>query len=206
MEISLIISTYNRKNLILPLLLKLNQQTMKDFEVIVADDGSSDGTVNEIKSMVDKLVYQFQLITQKDRGFRVAKSRNNGARMAQANQLVFLDDDCWPEDNYLSCYHAAFSPDHLLKGDIIFVPSFDKLDQVISVHYADPNVGLWGANFSIAQKLFWQISGYNEDFMNQSGEDGDLQLRLWEMGITTISVQGAHVYHLNLPKAGKGWF
>lgn len=206
MKISLIISTFNRKNLLLPLLDSLEDQTIKDFEVIIADDGSTDGTVEDINTIITKLSYNLRIVSQENIGFRVAKSRNNAAKVARTRQLVFIDDDCRPDNIFLESYSAAYSETQLLRGDIIFVPSFDLLNQVLFRHYASPETGLWGANFSISTELFWEIGAYNEEFINRFGEDSDLQLRLWHSGIDTLPVRGAHVYHLGRPKAGKNWF
>ncbi len=206
MQISLIISTFNRKSLLIPLLYKLEKQTLKDFEVIVADDGSTDGTVLELEDLKSYFSYDLMIVSQENQGFRVAKSRNNAAKIARSGQLVFMDDDCRPDNIYLESYRSDFSEDHLLRGDIIFVPSFEQLNQVHFIHYGSPETALWGANFSISSKLFWEVNGYNEEFINQFGEDGNLQLRLWDKGIDTIGVKGAHVYHLGRPKAGGNWF
>lgn len=207
MKISLIISTFNRKHWLIPLLLKLNDQTFQDFEVIVADDGSSDGTYKIVSSMIQqgRSSYVLKIVKQEDRGFRVASSRNNGARVAQSRQLVFLDDDCLPDNEFLESYVDAFTPDHLLRGDIIFVESFDRLDEVLHIHPGGPDTALWGANFSLATELFWSVGGYSEGFVNEPGEDSDLQIRLWSCGIKTLAVPGAHVYHYGREKAGGEW-
>ncbi|MCD6550137.1 phosphopyruvate hydratase [bacterium] len=81
--ISVIIPTLNEENY-LPLLLKsLKQQTYKNFEVIVADAGSSDDTVQIAKNWGCKVI----------EGGMPAVGRNNGARVAKGDILIFLDAD-----------------------------------------------------------------------------------------------------------------
>ncbi|OKI88964.1 hypothetical protein AMK10_32305 [Streptomyces sp. CB02058] len=81
--ISVVMPTYNRAEFLRMGLLGLSRQSISNelFEVIVADDGSSDGTAEVVASFADslRLTYYFQ----EDKGFRVAKARNEGARLAR---------------------------------------------------------------------------------------------------------------------------
>ncbi|MCX5415998.1 glycosyltransferase [Streptomyces sp. NBC_00059] len=87
----MVIPTYNRAEFLRMGLLGLSRQSIpnEQFEVIVADDGSSDGTAEVVASFADslRLTYYFQ----EDKGFRVAKARNEGARLAEGSILIFLD-------------------------------------------------------------------------------------------------------------------
>jgi len=196
-EISLIIATYNRKELLVPLLLQLEQQTFKNFEVIVSDDGSRDGTVAAVRGLAPALGYPLRVVTQEHLGFRNARARNNGAHIAQGQLLVFIDDDCRPNPLFLASYHQAFAQGHFLAGDILFVPSWEKLAEVLDRHWGTQ--GLWGANLAISRALFWKIGGFDEDFVNEAGADTDLDRRLSLLGVRRQRVEGAHVYHLGLP-------
>ncbi len=200
LSLSLIINTYNRRHLLLPLLGAIQRQTLEAFEVVIADDGSSDGTPQSARQLAPSLRYPLKVVTQEDRGFRAAASRNNGARAAAGSQLVFMDDDCLPSDQYLQLYRAARAPETLLRGDIIFVPSFDHLDQALEVKRAADD--LWGANFSVPADLFWKIGGFDEDFIDEAGEDTDLHLRLLRAGAADRRVEGAEVWHLGHHHAG----
>jgi GT2 family glycosyltransferase len=200
-NISLIISTYNRKQLLIPLLQKLEEQTFKGFEVIVTDDGSSDGTINEVQDIVEHISYPLCIVTQKHKGFRAAKARNKGAKEARTKQLVFMDDDCIPNPNYLEGFHQAYSSNKLLRGDIIFVKSFDNLNEELFRH-PGTKPSLWGASFSIPRRLFFKINGFDEEFINQCGEDVDLGRRLSRMKVKQIYVKNAYVYHLGRPLSG----
>jgi len=88
--ISIIIPTYNREDCVRQSLDSALAQTFRDFELIVVDDGSSDGTVEILKSYGDKI----RLICQKNAGAGAA--RNTGIRAAQGKYVAFLDsDDQW---------------------------------------------------------------------------------------------------------------
>jgi glycosyltransferase involved in cell wall biosynthesis len=90
-RVSVIIPTYNRCELLRDQLAQLTQQGLPatEFEVIVADDGSSDDTRAVTESFADRLrlTYHFQ----EDLGNRVGTARNAGARLATAPILIFLD-------------------------------------------------------------------------------------------------------------------
>ncbi len=91
--VSVIIPTYNRSSLLLEALDSVYKQTFPDFELIVIDDGSTDGTAKALDSYKDRLVYCFQ----NNRG--VSAARNRGIRMARGRWIAFLDsDDLWLPD------------------------------------------------------------------------------------------------------------
>lgn len=97
--VSVIIPTYNRKDLLRETLNSLAQQTYPSgqFEVIVVDDGSTDGT-----AAIAEEPYPFTLryLVQSNQGD--AEARNLGVRQSQADILVFLDDDILVEPDYLA--------------------------------------------------------------------------------------------------------
>jgi hypothetical protein len=90
MLFSVIIPTYNREPYLRETLASVLQQTFKDFEIIVVDDGSTDGTV----AYVSSLGSQVSLVQQANAGPGAA--RNLGVRHARGEYLAFLDsDDLW---------------------------------------------------------------------------------------------------------------
>ena len=97
--VSVIIPTYNRKDLLRETLNSLAQQTYPSdrFEVIVVDDGSTDGT-EEIAA--EAFPFTLRYFWQSNQGD--AAARNLGARQSQADILVFLDDDILVEPGYLT--------------------------------------------------------------------------------------------------------
>ena len=87
---SVIIPTFNRCELLRATLDSIFRQTFTGYEVIVIDDGSTDGTLEFLASMKD----QVQVLTQQNSGPGTA--RNSGARVARGDYLAFLDsDDLW---------------------------------------------------------------------------------------------------------------
>jgi glycosyltransferase involved in cell wall biosynthesis len=118
-RISVIIPTYNRSGLLRKTLHQLTRQDMptEDFEVIVADDGSSDDTKATVEQFAGTLrtAYHFQ----PDLGFRAGTARNCGAQLATADVLVFLDTGAMAGPEFLRQHlaaHEADSPPRLSLG------------------------------------------------------------------------------------------
>ncbi|MEV8513831.1 glycosyltransferase [Dactylosporangium sp. NPDC051484] len=93
-EVSVVIPTYNRAPLLRRMLEQLTRQDvpLDSFEVIVSDDGSSDDTRDVVEAFAGRLRIGYHF--QQDQGMRVGLARNEGARLATAPVLVFLDSGC----------------------------------------------------------------------------------------------------------------
>ncbi|HZA55185.1 MAG TPA: glycosyltransferase [Candidatus Udaeobacter sp.] len=88
--VSIIIPTYNRWPLVREAIESVLAQRFRDFELIVVDDGSTDGTVGELGSFGGSL----RLVRQDRKG--VAAARNSGVAVARGRYIAFLDsDDLW---------------------------------------------------------------------------------------------------------------
>ncbi|RLB05643.1 MAG: glycosyltransferase family 2 protein, partial [Deltaproteobacteria bacterium] len=89
-RVSVIIPTYNRRTLLLEAVESVLAQTYSDFELIVVDDGSTDGTEEAIKRYGSRLIYTYQ----PHQG--VSAARNKGIEIARGELVAFLDsDDLW---------------------------------------------------------------------------------------------------------------
>ena len=101
MRISVIIPAYNCKPYIRRCIESVRWQTHTDWECIIIDDGSADGTYEEIRELVGK-DDRFRTIQHKDGSEGVGFSRNEGVFWAQSNAIFFLDADDWMEREMLS--------------------------------------------------------------------------------------------------------
>lgn len=90
MKISVVIPTYNEKGLLEDCLQSLGEQTYTDFEIIVVDDGSTDGTLGILENL-KKTLPDFKFLSQKHLGAGAA--RNLGVKNATGKILVFVDTD-----------------------------------------------------------------------------------------------------------------
>jgi glycosyltransferase involved in cell wall biosynthesis len=106
-QVSVIVPTYNRCELLRQTLEALAAQRFDrdGFEVIVSDDGSSDGTSDVVRSFVDRLPIRYHFWA--DRGFRAGAARNAGARLAAGPVLVFLDTGAIPGPDFVRAHLDA---------------------------------------------------------------------------------------------------
>ena len=92
-SISLIVTLYNRLEYARNMVLSLINQTKQIDELIFADDGSKEYVLEYIKDLVPMCKFKIKYVIQEDIGFRLARSRNNGARIAESKFLIFMDQD-----------------------------------------------------------------------------------------------------------------
>lgn len=92
-ETSIIIPTFNRLAFLKEAVSSIFEQTHQKFEVLVVDDGSTDGTKEFIQNLDDRIAYLWQ------ENLGPGAARNHGIREAQGKYVTFLDsDDLWLKD------------------------------------------------------------------------------------------------------------
>lgn len=101
-KLSLIISFYNRLDYLKLVFAALEIQSLKDFEVIIADDGSNEKVVKEVKNFIANFNFPVLHIWQEDRGFRKNKILNKAIIASRTDYLVFIDGDCVPHSEFLN--------------------------------------------------------------------------------------------------------
>ncbi|MDR1544515.1 MAG: glycosyltransferase [Prevotellaceae bacterium] len=96
---SIIIPLYNKAKYVEKALQSVVNQTFKEFEIIVIDDGSTDNSLNVVRNFQIFKFSNLKIIQQQNSGVSVA--RNNGVKIAKYDYIVFLDADDWWAENYL---------------------------------------------------------------------------------------------------------
>jgi glycosyltransferase involved in cell wall biosynthesis/GT2 family glycosyltransferase len=99
--VSIIVTTYNRPDALEAVLRGLARQSDKDFEVIIADDGSTEDTAALLRSWQGQLSQPVKHIWQQHRGFRAAEIRNRAIRASSGAYCIFLDGDCIPRSDFV---------------------------------------------------------------------------------------------------------
>ena len=99
--ISIIIPTYNRSKLIERSLKSIEEQTIKNYEIIIVDNYSTDNTSSVVKSFSHLPIKYFVV----DNNNNIARSRNFGIKNSNGNIIAFLDsDDYWHAKKLETCY------------------------------------------------------------------------------------------------------
>lgn len=119
MLISVIVSTYNRPEALSLILNAFNYQTDKDFELIIADDGTKAEYQQSISQMMKCCNYPITHVYQEDLGFRLARIRNLAASKAKGEYLIFLDGDCIPRKSFIANHRKLLQKGFLVAGNRI---------------------------------------------------------------------------------------
>ena len=200
MKVSVIIPVYNEEKNILDCIKSLSKQTMKDFEVIVVDDGSIDGSLAAMRNFQFSN-FNFQILEQKHKGAGAA--RNLGARNASGDILVFVDADMTFDKNFVKMLVkpiidrktiGTFSKEEFLANtDNIWAKCWNY-------NRGLPLKAMHPANYPDAQKVFRAI--LKPEFDKAGGFDENVgytdDYSLYEkLGKKAIAANGAFLYHKN---------
>jgi glycosyltransferase involved in cell wall biosynthesis len=113
-SVSVIIPVFNRFDFLRRALLCLAHQSHIANEVIVTDDGSSEDILALLKSFPTDFPFTLKYIRQENKGFRLSKIRNNGARVSSGDWLIFLDQDIIYTHGFIKTFVDAFQQDRFL--------------------------------------------------------------------------------------------
>lgn len=180
--ISVVIPLYNKAQSFPYTLCSVLNQTYNDFEVVVVDDGSTDGSADCVKQYEDSRI---RLIRQENKG--VSSARNTGIREAKGEYVCFLDaDDAWAPD-YLSTLVALIS-DYPDKGlyCLGFKERYKSNDEEITYQrdtyrgvVENPwktNYRIWTGSVSAKRERILKVGLFDERM--SYGEDLDMWWRL----------------------------
>lgn len=206
MDISVVVPTYNRRDLVLRSLETLFAQDFDParFEVIMVVDGSTDGTAEALRALQPRC--RFRVLEQENRGPSAA--RNAGFRVAEADLLLFLDDDMLCEPGLVAAHVAAHRRPgiHVAFGAVFLSPDsvpslaaecfYREIGSYYLEHQRNPQIE-WPIphfvlNVSLPRALLAQVGGFDEAFKMR--EDMDLGIRLFERGARSLYASDAIVH------------
>jgi glycosyltransferase involved in cell wall biosynthesis len=144
-RVSVVIPTYDRCEMLRSALEHLTLQRLptSEFEVIVADDGSSDATRAVVESFSGRLRMKYHF--QEDLGFRAGAARNGGARLASAPLLVFLDTGPLFGPDFLSSHLEAHSDETVRRAVIGYAYGYNPEKDLFWINQVVRRLGPEGA-------------------------------------------------------------
>ena len=211
---SLIVPTFNRLPILKKCLAALEAQTLPaaDFEVIVIDDGSSDGTEEALSSY--RAGFRFRYLRQKNSGTGAA--RRNGVNHAIGEYLLIMNDDTILQNDALAEHlqaHRKYSPGKwAVLGNFEYPPAEARkraLSHFFCVEpFMFPQVAMeegcpYGyshfitCNLSIRRSAVLEAGSFDTTY--KLSEDTELGLRLHEKGYRVLYHPKAHAWHDHLP-------
>lgn len=119
--ISVVVSTYNRPDALKAVVEACFMQDDKNFEIIIADDGSTANTRETVQALAARSPVPLKHVWQPDEGFRAAMARNRGTLAATGNYIIFLDGDCVPQRDFIARHRRLAQPGFLVSGSRILL-------------------------------------------------------------------------------------
>jgi glycosyltransferase involved in cell wall biosynthesis len=108
MQIAVIVTTYNRLDALRTVLEGYAAQSDDQFEVIVADDGSTEETGRFVQQLAERSKVPIRHVWHEDQGFRVAAIRNRAVGATRAEYIILTDGDCVPSIDFV-CQHRQLA-------------------------------------------------------------------------------------------------
>jgi len=129
--VSLIISFYNKIDVLHLILTALERQTFENFEVIIADDGSKPEVVEAIKKIQTDYFFPIKHIWQEDKGWRKNKILNKAIVASEGEYLIFIDGDCIPHPLFIQEHLENRASNQLISGRRVMLTQ--KISKELSV-------------------------------------------------------------------------
>lgn len=122
MKLSVIITTYNSEDWLRKVLIGYSVQTETDFELVIADDGSTIKTKQVIESFSSKFKYPILHVWQEDDGFRKSEILNKAILKTNTDYLLFTDGDCIPRNDFVITHLKHQQKGYFLSGGYFKLP------------------------------------------------------------------------------------
>jgi len=193
MKVSVVIPAYDAVRTIDSCLSSILNQKFSDYEVIVVDGGSTNGTIERIKN------YPVKLVSQSKPG--LAAARNMGVDVSKGDIIIFLDGDCIVEPDLISNmvkplenskigmtqgYIDIANPDSLI-ARLLFIKARDVFRKLKYLDF------IWTGCVAIKKQFFQKVGKFNESLKFM--EDDELAYRILDEGYRIYLVKKARFLH-----------
>ncbi|MFD2204847.1 glycosyltransferase family 2 protein [Kiloniella antarctica] len=235
-KISLVITTYNWPEALDFVLRSVEQQTDKNFEVIVADDGSKQETTDLVNDHMKKSSLSIKHYWHKDDEFRVAAARNGAVDLSTGEYIIFIDGDCCLMPSFISSHRNLAEKGWLVAGRRVYLKrgfttkmlekrwdffrwsraglfimgltgQCNRPFQFLPLRQSDEKrkkqADSWDkvqtCNLGVWRDDFYNVDGFDENYVGHGLEDSDFTLRLIRSGIKRITANHSspvlHLFH-----------
>lgn len=146
---SIITTTYDRADALDAVLRSLSGQTDRDFEVVIADDGSGLDTAELIERWKPRLAVPLSHVWQEHCDFRAAEIRNRAIRASRGDYCIFLDGDCLVRPDFVASHRRLAERGWLVTGNrALLSPALSEAVLLRSLE-----IERWGIADWIGQRL-----------------------------------------------------
>jgi glycosyltransferase involved in cell wall biosynthesis len=215
---SVILATYQQPRLLDLALTGYANQTARDFELVVADDGSRDETREVIAAHARRGTVPITHVWHPHDGFWKSRALNRAVLRSAGAQLIFSDGDCVPARSFVAEHLRAARPNAFIVGGHVRLSEADTarvtaelvLDgalereiprrerlELLWMHAKSQlaialrrrnRPRLYGLNFSLDRASFTRVNGFDQTYRNSARDDSDLRNRLLLARVRPISL------------------
>lgn len=122
MRVSVIVSTYNQPAWLEKALWGYARQRYRDFELLIADDGSREETTALLRRVAAETGLRLVHVWHEDQGYRRSVVLNRAALAARGEYLIWSDGDCIPREDFVARHVALARPGHFVSGGALYLP------------------------------------------------------------------------------------
>jgi len=148
--ISLIISFYNKIELLKLIFAALEIQTFREFEVIIADDGSTPDVVDEISRIKSNYFFPIKHVWHEDKGWQKDIILNRAIVASEGEYLIFIDGDCIPERHFIQEHIESRVDNQIVSGRRVMLT--EKISKKLTVQKVQDGY----LNFVVGFPLFFE--------------------------------------------------
>ena len=191
-DTSIIISTYNSPEWLAKVLYGYNNQTYRNFEIVIADDGSKQETIDLVKSIEKEVFYPIIHVWHEDNGFQKSEILNKSITQCTSDYIIMSDGDCIPRQDFVEVHVKEREIGYFLSGGYFMLP--------MDISHAITKEDIYKAN---CFNLKWlKKNGLKASFKNNKltakglkskilngGQDRELGERLINLGIKSKQIR-----------------
>lgn len=216
-QLSVVIVNYNGKKYADACIESILSSNAKDFQIIVVDNDSTDGSVEYLKTKYNKYQDRFKIVTL-DKNYGPAKARNEGVKICQGKYICFLDNDTIVHPEWANEAIKAFQENSkigIIQCKLLLAKEGGGIDYVgeylgqngfliQKAFTGERDIGQYNkrmkilaaksAGMFIRKKTFDTIGGFDQDYFIYV-EETDLGWRSWLAGYINVFIPTSVVYH-----------